>query len=256
MRLFRDEVSVVTGAASGIGRQLALDLVARGANVSGVDIQDAALKDVPGITPLSCDLADTDAFVALLKGVESERGRIDILANVAGIDLPVSVLGDDFGVFNTILQINYLAPLSGTLAVLPGMVARRHGYVLNVSSDSIRSPIAGASAYIAAKGALTGFSESAALEVKKSGVHVHVLFPGFVHTAMGRESLQLGMKPPPRAIVRSVEQVSAKVLAKLGGKRIEINAAPLTVITPILKTFTPGLFSRMMDARAIPVEGH
>lgn len=253
MKHFRDEVSVVTGAASGIGRQLSLDLVARGAKVYGVDVQDAALHDVPGITALNCDLADADAFVALLRSVESENGRIDLLANVAGIDRPVSVVGDDFGAFSAILQVNYLAPLWGTLAVLAGMVTRRHGYVLNVSSDSIRSPIAGASAYIASKGAVTGFSESAALEVKKSDVHVHVLFPGFVHTAMGSESLQLGMKQPPRAIVRSVEQVSAKVLAKLGGKRIEINAAPLTVLTPALKTFAPGLFGRMMDARAIPV---
>jgi NAD(P)-dependent dehydrogenase (short-subunit alcohol dehydrogenase family) len=254
VRHFRDEVSVVTGAASGIGRQLALDLVARGAKVYGVDVQDAALKSVPGIIPKSCDLADLDAYVALLKGVESENRRIDILANVAGIDRPVSVVEDDFDVFSAILQVNYLAPLRGTLAVLSGMVERRHGYVVNVSSDSIRSPIAGASAYIASKGALTGFSESAALEVKKRGVHVHVLFPGFVDTAMGRESLQLGMKRPPRAIVRSVEQVSAKVLAKMGGKRIEINAAPLTVVTPALKTFVPGLFSRMMEARAIPVD--
>ena len=254
MKHFRDEVSVVTGAASGIGRQLALDLVARGAKVYGIDLQEAALKDVLGIIPMSCDLADADAYVALLNGVESENGRIDILANVAGIDRPVSAIKGDLGVFSTILAVNYLAPLSATLAVLPGMVERRHGYVLNVSSDSIRSPIAGASAYIASKGALTGFSESAALEVKQRDVHVHVLFPGFVHTAMGRESLRLGMKPPPRAIVRSVEQVSAKVLAKLGGKRIEINAAPLTTVTPILKTFAPGLFSRMMDARAIPVD--
>ena len=203
---------------------------------------------------MSCDLADVDAYVALLTGVESDNSRIDILANVAGIDRPVSVVGDDFDVFSAILQVNYLAPLRGTLAVLAGMVERRHGYVLNVSSDSIRSPIAGASAYIASKGALTGVSESAALEVKKDGVHVHVLFPGFVNTAMGRESLQLGMKPPPRAIVRSVEQVSAKVLAKMGGERIEINAAPLTLVTPALKTFVPGLFRRMMDARAIPVD--
>jgi 2-hydroxycyclohexanecarboxyl-CoA dehydrogenase len=254
VRDFRDEVSIVTGAASGIGRQLALDLAARGAKVYGVDVDETALADVPGIAPMSCDLADADAYVTLLKRVSTENGRIDLLANVAGIDRPVSVLGGDLEVFGAILAVNYLAPLRGTLAVLPGMVERRHGYVLNVSSDSIRSPIAGASAYIASKGALTGFSESAALEVKKSGVHVHVLFPGFVHTAMGRESLHLGMKAPPRAIVRSVEQVSAKVLAKLGEQRIEINAAPLTVVTPALKTFAPGLFARMMEARAIPVD--
>lgn len=252
MRMFRDEVVVVTGAASGIARQLALDLIDRGAKVYGVDVQEEALKSVPGINALSCDLSDSDAFVALLERVESENGRVDLLANVAGIDQPISVLGGDPGRFRAILAVNYLAPMSGSLAVLPGMVERRHGYVLNVASDSVRAPISGASAYIASKGAITGFTESAALEVKKSGVHVHVLFPGFVHTPMGEEALKLGMKEPPRATVRTVEQVSAKALAKLGGERIEINAVPLTVVTPAIKTLAPGLFRRMMAKRALP----
>ena len=252
MRSFRDEVAVVTGAASGIARQLALDLLDRGAKVYGVDVQEVALKSVPGIIPMSCDLSDADAFVALLEGVESQNGRIDLLANVAGIDHPVSVLGGDPGLFRAILAVNYLAPMSGSLAVLPGMVKRRHGYVLNVASDSVRAPIAGASAYIASKGAITGFTESAALEVKESDVHVHILYPGFVHTPMGDESLKLGMKEPPRAIVRTVRQVSAKALAELGGKRIEINTVPLTVVTPAIKTLAPGLFRRMMAERALP----
>jgi NAD(P)-dependent dehydrogenase (short-subunit alcohol dehydrogenase family) len=253
VRDFSDHVAVVTGAASGIGRQLAQDLVARGAEVVGIDVQDA--PDLRGVRLVRCDLSDLDAFTSTLQHIEKEHDRIDLLANVAGIDRGVSATENDRAVFERILRVNFVAPLTGTLAVVPGMVSRRRGYVLNVSSDSVRSPIAGASAYIASKGALSGFTESAALELKPKGVHLHVLYPGFLYTAMGKEAIKAGLKPPPRIAVRTPAQVSALVLKRLGGQRIEINAAPITLFTPILKSFTPGLYRRMMTPRAMPVPG-
>jgi NAD(P)-dependent dehydrogenase (short-subunit alcohol dehydrogenase family) len=252
MRRYDNQIAVITGAASGIGRQLAEDLVARGATVWGVDMDEPALKQVPGLEPYSCDVSDLDAYKQLLTDVEATSGRIDILANIAGIDRPVSALSGEIELYRSVLQVNFLAPLVGTLAVLPGMVERRHGYVINVSSDSVRSPIAGASAYIASKGAISGFSESSALELKTSGVHIHVLYPGFVYSAMGRAAIETGMKPPPKMAVRTPEQVSAVTLERLGGTHIDINAAPLTLFTPILKTLTPRLYRRIMVSRSMP----
>jgi short-subunit dehydrogenase len=251
--MFVDEVAVVTGAASGIGKQLALDLAARGAVVYGVDVNDVGSGG--DFKSIRCDLSDTDAFRTLLVDLESEHGHIDLLANVAGIDRSVSVASRDFELYESILRVNFLAPLAGTLTVLPGMLARRHGYVVNVSSDSVRSPIAGASAYIASKGALTGFSESAALEAKAGGVHVHVLYPGFVFSAMGKEAIDQGMKTPPAMIVRTPEQVSALILKRLGGRAIDINAARMTLVTPILKTVVPGVYRQMMAGRSMPTDG-
>jgi dehydrogenase/reductase SDR family member 7B len=252
VKQFEDHVAVVTGAASGIGKQLAWDLAVRGSTVVGVDVQDFEQSQNPTITPIQCDLADVDAYVELLAKVEAEHGRIDILANVAGIDRPVSATSRDLAIYRTIMQVNFFAPLAGTLTVVPGMVARGRGYVVNVSSDSIRSPIAGASAYIASKGALTGFSESAALELKRQGVHIHILYPGFVYTAMGRESIEHGMKPPPRVIVKSPKQVSSLTLARLGGRRIDINTSRTTTITPFIKMAAPRLYRRMMASRSLP----
>jgi short-subunit dehydrogenase len=252
VRQFIDHTAVITGAASGIGRQLAVDLVERGAAVFGVDVDEHALKQTPGITALSCDLSDREAFQRLLAQVETERGQIDILANVAGIDRPVCAAGGDVKLYESVLQVNFLAPLAGTLAVLPGMVARGHGYVVNVSSDSVRAPIAGASAYIASKGAVTGFSESAALELKDVGVHIHVLYPGFVYSAMGSLSVKNGMKKPPRMIVRTPQQISALTLQKLGGRAIEINATRVTLGASIIKMSAPRIYRRMMASRAMP----
>jgi NAD(P)-dependent dehydrogenase (short-subunit alcohol dehydrogenase family) len=252
VRMFHGQVAVVTGAASGIGRQLASDLVARGALVYGIDIDE--LEADGNIKAIHCDLSDTDAYRSLLVDLEREHGHLDLLANVAGIDRPVSVASGDFERYESILRVNFLAPLAGTLTVLPGMLARRHGYVVNVSSDSVRSPIAGASAYIASKGALTGFSESAALEAKSKGVHVHVLYPGFVYSPMGQEAIEHGMKPPPKMTVRTPEQLSALILKRLGGPGTDINAVRMTLVTPVLKTVMPSLYRRMMAARSMPTD--
>jgi len=254
VREFTNHIAVVTGAASGIGRQLAEDLLDRRAEVIGVDVQD--LADRPRFHFVRCDLSDIDAYVNTLGHIEKEHGRIDILANVAGIDRGVSVAEGDRDVFEKIMRVNFFAPLAGTLAVVPGMASRRYGYVLNVSSDSVRSPIAGASAYIASKGAVTGFTESAALELKAKGVHLHVLYPGFVYTSMGSEAIDEGLKPPPRMVVRTPEQVSALALKRLGGQRIEINAAPIALATPILKSLAPRLYRRMMAPQAMPIPHH
>ena len=125
MRDFSDHVAVVTGAASGIGRQLAQDLVARGAEVVGIDVQDA--PDLRGVRLVRCDLSDLDAFTSTLQHIEKEHDRIDLLANVAGIDRGVSATENDRAVFERILRVNFVAPLTGTLAVVPGMVSRRRG---------------------------------------------------------------------------------------------------------------------------------
>jgi len=249
----RGDVAVVTGAASGIGRRLAVVLREFGLTVIGIDRDPSGLTDVVGSNAAVCDLRDSDAFVAVLAGIEREHGRIDLLANIAGTELPLKAVGTSVGPYREVMAVNFFAPAAGTLEVLPGMVARGRGFILNCSSDSVRTPIAHDSPYVASKGALSAFSESVAAEVQASGVHIHVLYPGFVETAMGRRALDRGMKRPPKGVLRTVEQVSDAALDRLGAPSVDINVAPMAALTPLIKAVAPPLYRRIMAGRAIPV---
>ena len=243
-------VAVVTGASSGIGRRLAADLRARGDTVIGVARRAEGEVDRP------CDVADTVAYRSLLADVEREHGRVDVLLNVAGMDEPVDVLGDgggvDLGVFRRVMELNYFAVVAGTLAVLPGMVRQGSGIIVNVSSDSVRAPVAGISAYAGSKGAVSAFTESVAHEVHDTGVRVHVLYPGWVPTPMGLSGVDRGMPEPPRISRRTEEQVSRLVLDRMGGDAIELNAVKVAVLSPIARAFLPRLYRRSLQSRSVP----
>jgi NAD(P)-dependent dehydrogenase (short-subunit alcohol dehydrogenase family) len=237
---------VVTGASSGIGRRLAADLRARGDTVVGV------ARRHEGEVDRTCDVADTDAYRSLLADVEREHGRVDVLLNVAGMDEPVDVLDTDLDVFRRVMEVNYFAVVAGTLAVLPGMVRRGSGIVVNVSSDSVRAPVAGISAYAGSKGAVSAFTESVAHEVHDTGVRVHVLYPGWVPTPMGLSGVDRGMPKPPRISRRTEEQVSRLVLGRMGGDAIELNAVKVAVLSGVARAFLPRLYRRSIRGSGIP----
>jgi dehydrogenase/reductase SDR family protein 7B len=186
--------------------------------------------------------------------IEDECGRIDLLANIAGIDEPVSALSAGTELYRKILDVNFFSPLAGTLAALPGMVRRSHGFVLNCSSDSVHSPIAHESAYVASKGALSAFTESVDLEVRPSGVFAHLLYPGFVETPLAIRSIERGMRRPPRSIVRTTEQVSAAALDGLGQRGTEIYAARAAAWTPLFRMVAPRTYRRALSSRSMPLE--
>jgi hypothetical protein len=121
--------------------------------------------------------------------------------------------------------------------------------VVNVSSDSGRAPTAGTPAYAASKAALSAFSESVAHEVRPKGVHVHVLYPGWVPTGIGQRAVDQGMSMPPRSVHRTVEHVSALTLRRMGGPAVDINAARLAVMAPVVRSLSPRLYRNMMGKR-------
>ena len=248
---YHGQIAVVTGASSGLGRRFALDLAEAGAVVIGVARRAELLESLcDQMRPKSfqsctveCDVSDVPGFARMLGGIEDEWGRIDILINNAGIGQPRSD-HDDVAAQRLVMETNYFAPVAGTLAVLPGMRARRHGVIVNVSSDSGRAPSPQESAYGPSKSALSAFTESMAFATDGSGVHLHVLYPGWVPTPMGSAAVDHGMPTPPKMMRRSEEQVSQLLLSRMGGPKVDIDATLLARLAPAVRSLVPGLYRR------------
>jgi NAD(P)-dependent dehydrogenase (short-subunit alcohol dehydrogenase family) len=258
---FDGQVAVVTGASSGIGRSLAVVLAARGATVVGLarrkDLLDElegelAQRGAGGWTAV-CDVGDADAFREVLSATERRHGRIDHLVNNAGVDIMLPVTGQASGApapdpasVRAVFDVNFFSIVTGTLAVLPGMLERGEGVIVNVSSDSARAPEAKQGGYAASKAAISAFSESIAHEVAPAGVHVHVLYPGWVPTAMGLSGNEDGGSLPPKAVRRTAEGVANLTADRMGGARIDINAARLPLLAPIARTVAPRTYQKSM----------
>ena len=139
------------------------------------------------------------------------------MVNNAGVDLMLAASNGELDTVRRVFDVNFFGTVAGTLAVLPGMVQRQAGIVVNVSSDSSRAPEPGQGAYAASKAAISAFSESVAHEVGPSGVHVHLLYPGWVPTAMGLSGNEDGGSLPPRLVRRTADGVAALGCRPTGG---------------------------------------
>ena len=247
----RQKVAVVTGASSGLGRRFSADLAAAGAVVIGLsrraDLLDTLREELqlrsPDSETMVCDVTDIEGFTRTLREVEDRHGRIDVLVNNAGIGETAGD-ADDLATHRQIMETNYFAAVAGTLAVLPGMRRRGAGVVVNVSSDSGRAPGPREGAYGASKAALSAFTESLAFQVEGSGVHVHVLYPGWVPTPMGQGAVDAGMPTPPRLVRRTEDQVSRLLLSRAGGRKVDIDATLAARFAPVARTLFPGPYRR------------
>ena len=246
---YRGQIAVVTGASSGLGRRLALDLAGRGATVVAVARREDKLREL-GCAYRVLDVGDVDGFVDLLGGVEREHGRIDLLLNVAGVGGHAPDEPWHLATTRSVFEVNFFAPYAGMLTVLPGMRARRHGVIANMSSDDARSPGPGAGDYPASKAALSAMTESLAFQVREDGVAMHVIYPGWVPTEMGLSAVEMGrMQMPPRPTRRTEEQVSSLVIRRLGDPRVEINCTKLPLLVPMFRSVAPRSYQRMRASR-------
>jgi len=217
---FTGRTAVLTGAASGIGEQLAHGLAARGSDLVLVD-RDALRLDAvaeriraahPGLTveALVADLGDRAAVLALAEGIRDRHPAIGLLINNAGMALGGRFDQLDLAQFEQVMAVNFTAPLLLVHHLLPALTAAPGGHLVNVSSlyGIIAPP--GQSAYSASKFALRGLSEVLRGELLESGVGVTTVHPGGIRTRIV-ESALIGAKVPA-AEVEPQQRVFAALL--------------------------------------------
>ena len=182
----RDKVTVVTGAARGIGCAVARAFAAEGAHVYALDrLKEVAALASPGIHTHVLDLRQAEAVEATLAAIGAEHGRVDVLVNNAGIIFFKPVETISVAEWDELMAINLRGAFLCTRAVARGMKQRRCGAIINVSSNAGIRGSADESAYCASKFGLEGFSRALAAEFRPYNVAVNTITPGHpVHTKM------------------------------------------------------------------------
>lgn len=182
--------ALITGASRGIGRAIALRLATLGYHVFLLGRDRAALDAVAAACPpasaatLAGDLRDVRFIDTAIDKAVAFMGTIDVLINNAGASVHGAVQDADMSAWRDVLDVNFMATVNLTRHVLPGMIERGRGAIINISSINARHVNAGSAIYAATKHALNGFSGCLFEDVREHGIKVSTIMPGFVATAM------------------------------------------------------------------------
>ena len=193
--------ALVTGATSGIGGAIVDVLIAAGVKViaqgRSVERLEALRQKHPHIICEQADFAESDQIEKLAQRVIDNYGGVNILINNAGIGYTENVIDLDIAAFDRLLSINLKAVFILCKILGKVMVRQRDGYIINIGSGASTTPIAGMASYCASKYGLLGFSESLALEMRKSGVKVSIIMPGSTATRFGDSDPETRLKSRP-----------------------------------------------------------
>ena len=254
----KDKVFVVTGGARGIGRELVLLLLSKGAHVAAIDVNEQALEELSkqfeGSTKLTAhlaDITDKEHVFALPEKVIAAHGAVDGVINNAGIVQPFEDLGSmDIEKIDRVMDVNFYGMLYMTKAFLPYLEKRPLGYIANISSMGGMFPVPGQTVYGASKAAVKILTEGLQAELINSKIGVSVIIPGGissdimensgveVSSRMRRLQKIIKLTTPKKAavkIIRAIEKNKRR-------KTIGIDAAAMDFICRM----SPGLGEKVL----------
>ncbi len=247
--------AVVTGASRGIGVYIARALAEEGANLSlaarsSVELEQVrAEMEALGVTVVAtvCDVAGREDRARLIERTEAELGPIDILVNNAGIERVRRFETAPDADFTDTLAVNLEAPILLTRAVVPGMLARGRGHVVNIASGAGKVGVAYGTSYCASKHGLVGFTHALRAEYERSPVGFSVVCPGFVtDTGMYDRWERRGVHAPRIAGSSKPEKVASVTIDCIRKNRSEVivntpPVRPLVVLANMFPAITPFL---------------
>lgn len=257
MKDLRDKVVLITGAARGMGRMDALAFAREGCRVVMTDVDLKGLEETTRemandgyeACPFGLDVSDRDACFRLVEKVGREIGPIEVLVNNAGVMECGEFTGMSEHHWRRTMEVNFLGQVWMMQAVLPGMLARGGGHIVNMASQA--GVIGGAkmSSYSASKHAIMGLTDSVRLELRGSGVRFTDVIPGFVDTGMAS-----GAEPPFISPWVDPARVSEAIVDAVKKGREEICKPAFSVR---LSAFLRGLGSpRLLDGIYRMLGGH
>jgi dehydrogenase/reductase SDR family member 7B len=195
--MFKDKVVWITGASSGIGEALAKRLAKQGSQLilSGRNSTElarvaAACEGEANVKILPFEATDFDGLPNIVSTALAQFGHVDCLINNAGISQRSLALDTDFGVYQKVIEIDLMAPIALTQALLPSMVARKTGRFIVISSVAGKVGVPLRTAYCAAKHGLFGYFDALRAETSIHGIEVNMVAPGSVKTNVSRNALQ------------------------------------------------------------------
>ena len=258
MNVFKNKIAWITGASSGIGKEMAIQLAKNGSIVILSSRKREQLEEVKSqldrpeehfVLPL--DLENSSNFEMLAKEVIAKYGRIDFLFNNGGLSQRSNAADTPIDVDRRIMEINYFGNVTLTKAVLPYMQKQQSGHIVVISSIAGKFGFFLRSAYSASKHALHGFYESLLLEEEKNGIKVTIACPGKINTnisvnALNSKGSSHGKMDHNQATGMTAEQCVQELLTAVKKEKKEILIGNKEIKAVTLKRFFPKLFWKII----------
>ncbi|MEM1243191.1 MAG: 3-oxoacyl-ACP reductase family protein [Pseudomonadota bacterium] len=230
------KIALVTGGAKGIGESIVLTLAKMGALVvftyhSSSSLADKLLQtaEAEGLTlqALKCDIADNAQCEAIIESIIEQHQQIDILVNNSGIVKDNLLAAMETSAIEQVIHTNLIGTMQMTRAVIPHMMRKRAGKIVNIGSIAGEKPGRGQANYAASKAAIHAFTKAMAVELARRNIHVNAVAPGVIETEMSQNVREL-----------AAEETLSKILLKRYGQCQEIANAVAFLASPLANYIT------------------